>query len=186
MRRRYMPVAVIAALLTVVTPSAAQTITVYDTNGPRLGGSVSYGGHGVDWEMSLDSRTLWNRVHFRALVGQGRWVQGEATLPPAGNDPTVTRAGFAVIRTGPFDAYAPIRVYGGAGLSALIPRGVRMDTVVGLHALIGIEAVGDRWSFGPEAQIDLPTRTYNRYSLDRPGGYLFPTARIGVFARRRL
>ena len=186
MRRTYMPVTVIAALLAAVTPSAAQTITVYDTNGPRLGGSVSYGGHGVDWEMSLDSRLLWNRVYFRALVGQGRWVGEEATLPPAGTDPTVTRAGFAVIKTGPFDAYAPIRVYGGGGLSALIPRGVRMDTVVGLHALIGIEAVGDRWSFGPEVQIDLPTRTYNRYSLDRPGSYLFPTARIGIFARRRL
>jgi hypothetical protein len=186
MRRTYMPLAVIAALLAAVTPSPAQTISVYDTNGPRLGGSVSYGGHGVDWEMSLDSRAFWNRVHFRALVGQGRWVEGVATLPPAGNDPTVTRAGFAVIRTGPFDAYAPVRVYGGAGLSALIPRGVPMDTVVGVHALIGIEAVGDRWSFGPEVQIDLPARTHNLYSLDRPGSYLYPTARIGVFARRRL
>ena len=186
MRRTYLPVAVIAALLSAVTPSAAQTISVYDTNGPRVGGSVSYGGHGVDWEMSVDSRMLWNRVHFRALVGQGWWVGSEATLPPDGNDPTVTRAGFAAIKTGPFDAYAPIRVYGGGGLSALIPRAVQMDTVVGLHALIGIEAVGDRWSFGPEAQIDLPARAHNRYSLGRPGSYLFPTARIGVFARRRL
>ena len=40
MRRIYMAVATIAALLVTAASSAAQTISVYDTNGPRLGGSV--------------------------------------------------------------------------------------------------------------------------------------------------
>jgi hypothetical protein len=186
MRQASTALALIAGVLLTAASSAAQTITTYDMNGPRLGGSVSYGGHGLDWEMSLDSRTLWNRVQFRATLGQGRWVGSEATLPPAGNDPTVTRAALSIIRNGPFDPFVPVRPYGGVGLSALVPRGVDMNNVIGLHAFVGIEAVGQRWSFGPELQFDVPARVHNSFSIEAPGSFLYPTARIGFFARRLL
>lgn len=178
--------AFIAGILLTATPLLAQTITVNDTNGPRLGGSISYGGHGADGELSLDSRTFWNDVQFRAVVGQGRWVGVVPTVPPAGTDPTVTRVGVSMIKNGPFDPYAPVRIFGGGGVAAFVPRHVALGTVVGVHILAGIEVVGDRWSFGPELQIDSPVRNYNRFTAPAPGTFLSATARIGFFARRRL
>jgi hypothetical protein len=178
---------VAASIILSLTGSAgAQTISIHDTHGPRLGGSVSYGGHGLDTEISIDSRTFWKDTQFRATLGQGRWVGIDPTVPPAGTDPTVTRTGVSIIKNGPFDPYAPVRYYGGVGLGVLIPRGVDMRAVAGFHALLGIEAVGDRWSFGPELQLDGPIRNRNRFIAVTPGTYLSPTARIGFFARRRL
>jgi hypothetical protein len=175
-----------AGVLLTASSVVAQTISVNDTNGPRIGGSISYGGHGVDGEIAIDSRTFWNDVQFRAVIGQGRWVGVNATVPPAGSDPTVTRAGVSMIKNGPFDPYAPVRIFGGGGVAAFVPRNVALGTVVGVHILAGIEVVGDRWSFGPELQIDSPLRNHYRLPAAQPGTYLSPTARIGFFARRRL
>jgi hypothetical protein len=176
----------IVVLLVTASSTTAQTISIYDTNGPRLGGGVSYGGHGLDGEISLDSRTFWRNVQFRAVVGQGRWVGMDPTVPPAGTNPTVVRAGVSVLKHGPFDPYTPVRAYGGFGLAALIPRHVEMNTVVGFRALVGIEVVGERWSFGPEVQLEGPMQNSSRFTADKPGTSLSPTGRIGFFARRRL
>jgi hypothetical protein len=186
MRHAVASLIVIVVLLTTATSSTAQTITTYDMNGPRLGGGVSYGGHGLDGEISLDTRTLWNHFQIRASVAQGRWVGVERTVPPAGTDPTVSRAAISIIKNGRFDPYAPVRLFGGLGVGVLVPRGVKMSTVAGFHALGGIEAVGDRWSLGPEIQIDGPLRHPDPLTLERPGQFLSLTARIGFFVRRRL
>lgn len=178
--------ALLAGFLLTASPALAQTISINDTNGPRIGGSISYGGHGVDGEIAIDSRTFWKDVQFRAVVGQGRWVGVNATVPPAGSDPTVTRVAVTMIKNGPFDPYAPVRIVGGGGVAAFVPRNVALGTVIGVHILAGIEVVGDRWSFGPEIQIDSPLRNRYQFPAAQPGTYLSPTARIGFFARRRL
>jgi hypothetical protein len=181
---RYIPasLAVVIVLLATAASSTAQTITVFDTNGAQFGGNVSYGGHGVDWEMTADSRVLWSNVRFRASVGQGRWVNESATP----SDPTVTRVGVSVINHGRFDPYVPIRPYGGVGISLYVPQGINIDPVLGLHGLAGLEAVGNQWSVGPEVQLDLPAHRYDPYSINPTDNWLHPTLRIGVFARRRL
>jgi hypothetical protein len=107
-------------------------------------------------------------------------------MPRAAGRLTSALTQVSVIKNGPFDPYAPVRFYGGAGVGALVPRRVDLRAVAGFHALLGIEVVGDRWSFGPEVQLDGPLRSHNRFIAAAPGTYLSPTARIGFFARRRL
>jgi hypothetical protein len=192
MRRQLLSM-VLFLVLTVI-PSAAQDvteITVSDPDAPRATIYAGYGGHGVDWEMAGDSRGFRSLVRLRGFVGQGRWVGVVETRPPAGLDPTVTRAGVMVMLSERPDYGRSMKAYGGLGVAAYIPRGVDMKAQFGTRVVLGLEAIADGWSIGPEVQIDIPRPDSSRASRSigvppyDDGTKLMPTTRIGIAVRKR-
>jgi len=185
---------VLVTLLTTAMPAAAQEvaeITVSDPNSSRVTLYGGYGGHGVDWEMAAESHAFADRVRIRGFVGQGRWVTELDTHPPAGLDPTVTRAGVLAMVSERQDVRRTFKAYGGFGLAAYIPRGGAMKTQFGAHVVFGLEAIGDGWSIGPELQFDVPQPkpvpgVLGLTAAAREGGTgLMPTARFGVAIRKQ-
>ena len=166
-------------ILTVATAATApaQTITLIDDSGPRASIKVGYGGHGLDWETSIDSRAFADRLRFRAGLGQGRW----STEYDSYEDPTVTRlaaSALAFIRT-----RNDLKPYVGLGFSAYVPRGVDIPRQTGARFILGAEGSGDGWTVGGEVELDLP---HDRPSVDRlpVSRRLFFTGRIGIAVRR--
>ena len=187
MRRQLLSIGLLTFLTTM--PAAAQDvteITVSDPDAPRATLYAGYGGHGVDWEMAGDSRAFGSLLRFRGFVGQGRWVGVVDARPPAGLDPTVTRAGV-IMMLGERPGYGRgLKAYGGLGIAAFIPRGVEMKTQLGTRIVLGFEAIADGWSLGPELQLDVPRpKSFpdSRYFDD--GMTLMPTFRIGIALRKQ-
>jgi hypothetical protein len=185
------------AMVTTAMPAAAQAvmeITVTDPNAARATIYGGYGGHGVDWEMAADSQAFAaSLVRIRGFVGQGRWVGTVDTHPPAGLDPTVTRAGVLAMVSERPDFRRTFNAYVGLGFAAYIPRGVAMKTQFGAHVVLGLEAIGDGWSIGPELQFDVPHPkpvpgivASGLSGADLyDGNKLMPTVRIGVAIRKQ-
>ena len=192
MRHIQWSLATLVLAVTTAPQAAAQTITRIDVDSARASVTAAYGGHGLDWEASIESRQLAEHFRFRAGVGQGRWVDGFETSPPAGTAPTVTRMSVDVIfvalsdvphsRTGP-RAWPVLRPYGGIGMSAYLPHGADMNPQRGARIIVGMEGSGERWTVGPEVQIDLPQT--NDISRPHHGDDLLFTGRIGIAVRRR-
>jgi len=192
MRHIRLPLAILVLVAATSRQTAAQTVTKVDTDSARASITSCYGGRGLDWEASIDSPQLADHFRLRASVGQGRWVDGFESSPPAGTAPTVARLAADVIfvalshvppqGTGP-RAWPVLRPYGGVGISVYLPRGVDMIPQRGVRIIAGMEGSGDRWTIGPEVQIDLP-RT-NTISRPHHGDDLLFTGRIGIAVRRR-
>jgi hypothetical protein len=174
-----------AVTLTCVTAAsaAAQTITLHDNSAARAGLRVGYGGHGVDWDTSIDSPLLADLVRFRGSVGHGRWDSEFDSYA----DPVVTRLGASALIF--IRSRYDLRPYVGLGLSAYVPRGGTFTTRTGRRLIAGAEGSGERWTVGLEVEIDLPRQ-------DEVGGHpsrfvpfvnneLFPAGRIGIAVRRR-
>jgi hypothetical protein len=172
---------VLTAIVTLTSASAgAQTITTYDNSGARASLRIGYGGHGIDWDTSVDSPLLADLVRFRGSVGQGRWASEFDSSP----DPTVTRlAASAIVFIPPRYPQDDLRPYVGVGLSAYLPRGVGVNTRTGTRLIAGLEGSGERWTVGLEVELDLPRLN----NVDRPaiGDDLFLAGRIGIAVRRR-
>lgn len=175
----------IAFLLTLPGWSSAQVIQVLDTDSRRLSLAAGYGGHGVDLQAAVESRLLWDRVRLRASLGHGRWDEQFTPLGLAAPLPRVTRLGFSVIRFSQSDRQVAVRGYAGAGFTVLALHGDRR-ALNGIHGLLGIEANGDHWSFGPEFVVELPAydRTWPS-PAERPLVRLAPAARIAFSLKRR-
>ena len=174
-----------AILLLLPRLSAAQQISIIDTDGARAAVAAGYGGHGVDLQASVESRLLWDRVRLRAALGHGRWDE-HLLLPSAGATrlPRVTRLGFSLIRFSQVDRHTPVRGYGGAGFTLLAPHGA-MEAHGGVHVLLGLEANAERWSFGPELVVEVPAYDRSWRLLEGRTVYLAPAARITVGLKRR-
>ena len=194
MMRRQRQLLSMVLFLFLAVPVAAQDvteITVSDPDAPRATIYGGYGGHGVDWEMAGDSRAFASTLRLRGFVGQGRWVGATNAPPPAGLDPTVTRAGVLVMLSERPDYSSSLKAYGGLGIAAYVPRGVDMNTQFGLRIILGLEAIADGWSIGPEIQVDVPRRDTFRDSRRisvasvADGTRLMPTARVGIAVRKR-
>jgi hypothetical protein len=183
------------ALLT-AGPAVAQELTevsISDRDAARATLFGGYGGHGVDWEMAGDSRALGGVLRVRGFVGQGRWVGVIDAQPPAGLDPTVTRTGVLVMVSERADYTSSLKAYGGLGISAYFPRREDMHVHFGTRIILGLEALADGWSIGPEIQVDVPHPRsspngpvdYVVASLKAAGKHLAPTGRVGIAVRKR-
>jgi hypothetical protein len=168
-------------MLAVGATSQAQTISIDAPSAARAGLRVGYGGHGVDWETSIDSPLLAGIGRFRADVGFGRWVGLGEVPPPAGSSPRVTRLAGTAILFIPSRESPELRGYIGLGVSAYKPYGVRLNRYTGTRVVLGMETSGDRWDVGPEIELDLPKATVD----DLAGTTLVPAFRIGIAIRHR-
>jgi opacity protein-like surface antigen len=172
---------VLAGTLIVICATAvsagAQTMTIIDNSSARASLRLGYGGHGPDWDASIDSPLFADLVRFRAGVGRDRWDSEFDSYP----DPTVTRfaASAIIFIRSPSD----LRPYVGLGLSRYVPRGGDWNAQTGKRLIAGMEGSGERWTVGVEVEIELPRDS----GLDRPavGNELLPTGRIGLAVRRR-
>jgi hypothetical protein len=177
MRRMLVLTLTISLIATTAAIFAAQTITVYDNSGARAGLKVGYGGHGIDWETSIDSRSFADFVRFRGFLGHGQWVDWDSAVVGR-----ITRAGAAVILMRPRIGPEDVRGYVGLGISAYLPHRVDLSTQSGLRLIIGMEGSGERWTVGPEIELDLP-KSKDTAGFQRTE--LLPTGRIGIAIRRR-
>ena len=172
---------ILTAIITVIWATAvsagAQTITLIDNTSARASLRVGYGGHGPDWDASIDSPLFANAVRFRAGVGQDRWDSEFDSYP----DPTVTRLGASAIIFIP--SQYDLRPYVGLGLARYLPRGLDWNAQTGKRLIGGMEGSGERWTVGLEVEIELPRPN----AADGPlvDNELLPTGRIGIAIRRR-
>jgi hypothetical protein len=176
MRRRHLVTALVILAGILAKPSAAQTISIYNSSGPRVSARVGYGGPGFDWDASVDSPLIAERIRFRGGLGQGLWDSDFD-----GYRGSVTRLAASVIY---FVSSPPeLRPYIGLGVSRLIPRGADLGAQTGQRLILGMEGSGERWTVGLELELDLPRN--NRF--DDPSvarEQLFPVGRIGLAIRR--
>jgi hypothetical protein len=179
MRRILVPALTISLIATTAAISAAQTITVFDNSGARAGLKVGHGGHGIDWETSIDSRSFVDFVRVRGFLGHGQWVDWDSA--DAGR---VTRAGAAVILMRPRLGLEDVRGYVGLGIAAYLPHRVDSRTHSGVRLILGLEGSGERWTVGPEIELDVPNMGKDAAGLERRND-LLPTGRIGIAIRRR-
>jgi hypothetical protein len=179
MRRIHILIAIVTLTAATAASAVAQTITSYDDRGARTGLRVGYGGHGLDWDASIESPLLADVVRVRGSVGQGLWSSEFDSAP----DPRVTRlAASALVFFRPRHAQDDLRPYVGIGRGAYIPRGADSKARTGTRLIAGLEGSGERWTVGVEIEIDLPRPHHVRPSV---GGDLFPDGRIGMALRRR-
>ena len=172
---------VVTAIVTLISAtaatSAAQTITIDDNRGPRVGVTIGYTGHSPDFETSVDSPLLGDLVRVRAGVGRGRW---DSEFDSYAN-PIVTRlaASALVFIRQPY----LVKPYVGLGIARYLPRGVDLQAQMGTRLIAGMEGSGERWTFGVELEIDLP----HDDGIDRGivQQELYPTGRIGFAVRRK-
>jgi hypothetical protein len=174
---------ILTAIVTVISATAvsagAQTITLIDNTSARASLRVGYGGHGPDWDASIDSPLFANVVRVRAGVGQDRWDSEFDSYP----DPTVTRLGASAIVFIPSNPNYDVRPYVGLGLARYIPRGAGWNAQTGKRLIGGMEGSGERWTVGVEVEIELPRpNAVDDPSVNRE---LLPTGRIGIAIRRR-
>jgi hypothetical protein len=176
MRRRHLVPALLILAGTFAETSAAQTISIYNTNGPRVSARVGYGDPGFDWDTSIDSPLIAGRLRFRAGLGQGLW---DSEFD--GFRGSVTRLAASAIYyvTSPPE----LRPYIGLGLSRLIPRGADLEAQTGRRLILGMEGSGERWTIGVELEFDLPRNTRSD-ALSVASEPLYPVGRIGLAIRR--
>lgn len=177
MQRIHLLTGIVLLLWATAGRAEAQTITLIDNNGPRASLRVGYGGHGIDWESSIDSPLLADVVRLRGGLGWGRWDSDFDSY----ENPIVTRlAGSALvfIRT-----RNDLKPYLGLGVSAYFPWGMDIKNQTGTRLILGAEASGDRWTVGVEVELDVPR---DRRSVDGPraGTPLYLVGRIGLAVRR--
>ena len=170
----------VAHLLLVITltgaaaaPVAAQTITLSDPGAARVGLKAGYGGHGLDWDASVDSPLLGDVLRFRGSVGQGLWHSEFDSSP----DPAVTRLAASAL----WFIRVPhiVKPYVGLGAAAYLPGTGNFSAQRGARLTLGMEGSGERWTVGVEVELDL-TDGRNRPFVDA----LYPTGRIGLALRR--
>lgn len=172
-----------AGLVLASTASAQLVATPYDTAAPRAGVTVGYGGRGIDWEVSADSRRMADLFRVRVSIGEGYWVGWDTSFPPAGTNPRVTRASAAALLYFHDRMLPGFFGYAGLGVVATFPHHADMHTQFGPRFIVGMEGAGEIWSAGPEIQLDVPapgpeSRQFVRESL-------LPTARLGFAIRHR-
>jgi hypothetical protein len=177
MRRIHVLTAIVALTCATAADAGAQTITLFDERAPRASLKIGTGGHGLDWEASVDSPLLADLVRVRGGVGQGYWDSEFDSYA----DPVVTRlaaSALVFIRT-----RHALKPYAGLGFSAYVPRGIDLDTQTGTRLIAGMEGSGERWTVGLEVEIDAPhLRDRERPSVNTSN--LFFTGRIGLAVRR--
>jgi hypothetical protein len=170
MRRILIPTLTISLIATTAAISAAQTITVFDDSGARAGLKVGYGGHGIDWETSSDSRSFADFVRVRGFLGHGQWVDWDSA-----NAGRVTRAGAAVIlmrpRLGPVD----VRGYVGLGIAAYLPQRVDSRTHSAARFILGMEGRAASLSFSQSPRQTRPRVVIGR--VHRLVGHAWTAAR---------
>jgi hypothetical protein len=171
--------AAIAIAILFVAPAAdasAQAIALQDYDTARAGLRVGYGGRGLDLQASVDSRRFVSLVRFRADGGHGHWlgINAEEFAP------RVTRVGAsALFYFAP--AHQPeLPAYVGVGIAAFVPRGDGFATRVGGRVIAGMELSVDRWTVGPEIELDLTPGKLDRFQRKD----LVPTGRVGIAIRR--
>lgn len=176
MRCIVVPIRILAILVVITAPAAAQTISIVDPDSARAGVRVGYGGHGIDLDASVDSRRFAGLVRFRADVGHGAWVG----INSEGNEPPVTRlAAAALLYFAPRDRPG-LPAYVGIGIGAFLPHGEEFTTRTGTRLILGMEVSGDGWTVGPEIEFDLTRGRLDRFVRSD----LLPTLRAGVAVRR--
>jgi hypothetical protein len=189
----------LAGLLVVIvvgaTDSSAQTVD--EQARARAGFAVSYGGHGPDFEASVDT-SRWKRVRVRGAVGFGRWVnQADASSQRSPGAPPLMRLAATLIWFGdPAGVSCPApctrassrhtRAYGGVGVAIFLPRVETIRAATGVHVVFGfLEGSGKRWSVAvPEITIDWPVKNVTPQTA-RARYELAPADRIGLAVRRR-
>lgn len=157
--------------------AGAQIITSYDNSGARASAKVGYGGHGLDWDASVDSPLMADFLRVRGSLGRGKWRSEFDSY----DDPIVTRlaASAIVFIRSPRD----LKPYVGVGVAAYVPRGIDWNTRRGGRLILGMEGSGERWTIGLEVELDLPNESPNaRRGIDDD---LYMAGRIGLALRRR-
>ena len=181
MHRSLAAIAIVILFITPASSARAQTITLRDYDTPRAGLRVGYGGHGLDFQASLDSPRFASLVRFRADVGHGQWLG----INSEGNEPRVTRvAASALFYFSPSHHGRPGRpdfpAYVGVGIGAFVPHGDGFPTRKGGRLTLGMEGSGDQWTVGLEGELDFISGTLDQFSRKD----LQPTARVGIAIRR--
>jgi hypothetical protein len=166
----------LSCVIALPSPASAQIITMYDDSGPRASMRVGYGGHGLDWETSIDSPLWAGRIRVRGGLGQGRWDSEFDDY----RDPTVTRLAASALYF--FAVPSEVKPYVGLGLSRYVPRRSDVRAQTGKRVIAGMEGSGERWTVGAEVEIDLPDFPG---PSEVAGGQLYPVGRIGLAIRRK-
>ena len=176
MHRRLAAIAIVILFVTPAAPARAQTITLANYDAARAGLRVGYGGHGLDLQASVDSPRFGSLVRFRADVGHGAWVgiNNEEFAP------TVTRiAASALFYFAPRDL-PEFPAYVGVGIGAFVPHDDGFRTRMGTRLTLGMELTVDRWTVGPEIELDLTSGKRDQFRRTD----LVPTGRVGIAIRR--
>jgi hypothetical protein len=156
----------------------AQTLTVENLNAARASVRAGYGGHGPDWDVSLDSPKLFGALRVRGGIGRGSWLGINQERP----EPGVTRlSALALLYLRPRDVTFDFYGYVGVGVVAVKPHRSGMGTQTGTRIVLGMEGALGRWAIGPEFEFDLP-RVDNAATARNA---LVPTVRAGLAFRRR-
>jgi hypothetical protein len=176
MRRCHLVSAIVMLASALAEPAAAQTVSIYNTSGPRVSARVGYGDPGFDWDTSVDSPLLAEHLRFRGGLGRGLWdSEFDGYRGP------VTRLAASAIYY--ISSPPELRPYIGLGLSRLIPRGADLKAQTANRLILGMEGSGERWTVGVELEFDLP-----RNGRTDVGGVareqLYPAGRIGLAIRR--
>jgi len=177
MNRSLAAIAIVILFVVPVAPASAQTSVVlpnYDA--ARAGFRVGYGGHGVDLQASVDSPRFASLVRFRADVGHGDWVgiNNEEFAPP------VTRVAASALFYFSHRNQPEFPAYVGVGIGAFVPHDDGFRTRVGTRLTLGMELTVDRWTVGPELELDLTPGKLDQFRRTD----LVPTGRVGIAIRR--
>jgi hypothetical protein len=174
MRRIHVLTAIVAMTCATAANAGAQTLTLSDDRAPRASLKIGTGGHGLDWEASIDSPLLADLVRVRGGVGQGYWDSAFDSYA----DPIVTRLAASAIVF--IRSRHDLRPYVGLGYSAYVYSTLHTGT----RLIAGMEGSGEGWTVGLEVEIDVP-RSGGRARPSVDNSNLFPTGRIGLALRRR-
>ena len=177
MHRTLSAIAIGVLLVAPAAPARAQTIvalTDYDT--ARAGLRVGYGGRGLDLQASVDSRRFASLVRLRADVGHGHWlgINAEEFAP------RVTRVAASALFSFAPRHQPELPAYVGVGIAAFVPHGDGFPTRVGGRVVAGMELSVDRWTVGPEIELDFTSGKLDRFRRKD----LVPTGRVGIAIRR--
>lgn len=179
LHHRLTTIAIVILFVAPAAPARSQTtVTLLDYDTARAGLRVGYGGRGLDLQASIDSRRFGSLVRVRADIGHGHWlgINAEEFAP------RVTRlAASALFYFAP--RHQPeLPAYVGVGLGAFVPHDDGFPTRMGARVIAGMELSLDRWTVGPEVELDL---TSGKPIEGFPGKDLLPTGRLGIAIRRR-
>ena len=177
MHRSLAAIAIVILFLAPAAPAGAQTIVpLPDYDAARAGLRVGYGGRGLDLQASVDSPRFLSFVRFRGDVGHGHWVGINAEEIA----PRVTRFGASALLYFARRGRPEFPVYVGVGMGAFVPHGEDFPARMGKRLIVGMELSGDRWTVGPELEIDFSPGKLDRFVRKD----LVPTMRIGIAIRR--
>ena len=177
MHRTLAAIAIVILIVAIPAPARAQTIApLPDYDAARAGLRVGYGGRGLDLQASVDSPRFISFVRFRADVGHGHWIgiNNERFAPRVTRVAASAHLYFWRRNLPGFSSYV------GGGIAAFVPHGDDFATRTGKRVILGMEHSGDRWTVGPEIEIDLSSTRRDQFG--RRG--LAPTMRLGIAIRR--